>query len=93
MTTVGVGIVTPFLCPKSQTLTLTFHVGVNSDGLITLQTSSYCSNVPDKSVTMPIIESEVVVRGIYALSNNQERRVTAIENGKVRYEIRVDAKS
>lgn len=42
---------------------------------------------------MPIAESEVVVGGIYALSNNQERRVTAIENGKVRYEVRVDTKS
>ena len=42
---------------------------------------------------MPIVESDVVVGGIYALSNNQERRVTAIEDGKVRYEVRVDAKS
>ena len=42
---------------------------------------------------MPIPEFEVVVGGIYALSNNQERRVTAIENGKVRYEVRVDTKS
>ncbi len=42
---------------------------------------------------MPIPESEVVVGGLYALSNNQERRVTAIEGGKVRYEVRVDPKS
>lgn len=42
---------------------------------------------------MPIAESEVIVGGIYALSNNQERRVTTIENGKVRYEVRVDTKS
>jgi hypothetical protein len=42
---------------------------------------------------MPIIESEVVVGGIYALSNNQERRVTTIENGKVRYEVRADTKN
>ena len=42
---------------------------------------------------MPIAESEVVVGGIYGLSNNQERRVTAIENGKVRFEVRVDTKS
>ena len=42
---------------------------------------------------MPIAEADVVVGGIYALSNNHERRVTAIENGKVRYEVRVDAKS
>ena len=41
---------------------------------------------------MPIAESEVVVGGIYALSNNQERRVSAIENGKVRYEVRADSK-
>ena len=41
---------------------------------------------------MPIAESEVVVGGIYALSNNQERRVTAIENGKVRYDVRADPK-
>jgi hypothetical protein len=42
---------------------------------------------------VPIAESEVVVGGIYALSNNQERRVTAIENGKVRFEVRVDTQS
>lgn len=42
---------------------------------------------------MPITESEVVVGGIYALSNNQERRVSVIENGKVRYQVRADAKS
>lgn len=40
---------------------------------------------------MPIAESEIVVGGIYALSNNQERRVTAIENGKVRFELRASA--
>ncbi len=42
---------------------------------------------------MPIAEPDVVVGGLYALSNNQERRVTAIEDGKVRYQVRVDAKS
>ena len=41
---------------------------------------------------MPISESEVVVGGIYALSNNQERRVTAIDNGKVRYQVRTEPK-
>ena len=41
---------------------------------------------------MPVPESEVVVGGIYALSNNQERRVTAIDNGKVRYEVRAEPK-
>ena len=42
---------------------------------------------------MPISETDVVVGVLYALSNNQERRVSAIENGKVRYQVRVDAKS
>lgn len=37
---------------------------------------------------MPILESEVVVGGIYATASNQERRVTAIDNGRVRYEAR-----
>ena len=37
---------------------------------------------------MPIPVSEVVVGGIYATANNQERRVTRIENRKVIYESR-----
>jgi len=37
---------------------------------------------------MPILKSEVVVGGVYATDNNQERRVTKIENGKVYYESR-----
>jgi hypothetical protein len=38
---------------------------------------------------MPISEADVVVGGLYALSNNQERRVSALDNGKVRYQVRV----
>ena len=37
---------------------------------------------------MPIPAPEVVVDGIYATANNQERRVSRIENGKVFYESR-----
>ena len=37
---------------------------------------------------MSIPESEVVVGGIYATTGAQERRVTAIEQGRVRYEAR-----
>ena len=37
---------------------------------------------------MAIDISEIVVGGIYATANNQERRVTKIENGKVFYESR-----
>ncbi|MGH8612419.1 MAG: hypothetical protein ACREYF_10355 [Gammaproteobacteria bacterium] len=37
---------------------------------------------------MPIPTSEVVVGGVYATSNNQERRITKIEAGKGHYESR-----
>lgn len=37
---------------------------------------------------MPIAQSDVVVGGIYATANNQERRVTRIDNGSVYYEAR-----
>ena len=37
---------------------------------------------------MPIPENQVVVGGIYATPNNQERRVTDINNGMVYYEAR-----
>lgn len=37
---------------------------------------------------MAILESDVVVGGIYATSSNQHRRVTKIEGGNVHYESR-----
>ena len=37
---------------------------------------------------MSITQADVVVGGIYATENNQERRVTRIENGTVFYESR-----
>jgi hypothetical protein len=37
---------------------------------------------------MSIPESDIVVGGIYATASNQERRVTAIDNGRVRYDAR-----
>lgn len=37
---------------------------------------------------MPIQISDVVVGGIYATANNQERRVSRIDQGKVFYESR-----
>lgn len=37
---------------------------------------------------MPIDISDVVVGGVYSTANNQERRVTKIDNGKVFYESR-----
>lgn len=37
---------------------------------------------------MPISVADIVVGGIYGTENNQERRVTKIENGKAHYESR-----
>lgn len=37
---------------------------------------------------MSIDISDVVIGGVYSTANNQERRVTNIENGKVFYESR-----
>jgi len=37
---------------------------------------------------MPVDQSKIVVGGIYATANNQERKVTKIENGYVHWDSR-----
>jgi len=39
-------------------------------------------------MTMPVDQSKIVVGGIYATANNQERKVTKIENGYVHWDSR-----